>query len=228
MPQKAAATRTRPGTKRRRQALPLKREAPGRSSAREKLLEAALKVIREKGYAATSVDDLCREAGVTKGAFFHYFDSKEDLAVAAAKYWSEVTSEFFEQAPYHAHSDPLERLLGYIDFRREILRGDIADFTCLIGTMVQETYESSPRIREACDASISSHAAVVAQDIAAAKKLYAPDAGWNAKDLGLFTQAVMQGAFILAKARHRPDEAEASILHLKRYIECLFDRKTER
>lgn len=228
MPMKTAAKKKATATKVARRALPLKRDVPGKTSAREKLLDAALKVIREKGYAATSVDDLCHAAGVTKGAFFHHFASKEDLAVAAASYWSEVTGAFFRGAPYHAHKDPLDRVLGYIDFRREILQGDVADFTCLLGTMVQETYESSPRIRQACDASISSHAAVVAEDIAAAKKLYAPDAGWNAQDLGLFTQAVMQGAFILAKARHRPDEAEASILHLRRYIECLFNRKTER
>src|SRR5215470_15613024 len=122
-----------------------------RFSAREKVLDAALAVIRCKGYAATTVDELCARAGVTKGAFFHHFASKEDLAVAAAKYWGEVTGVFFRDAPYHAHKDPLDRVFGYIDFRRSILRGELADFTCLLGTMVQETYETSPRIRQACD-----------------------------------------------------------------------------
>ncbi len=48
-------------------------------NAREKLLDAARRVIREKGYSAATVDDLCRAADVTKGAFFHHFDSKEVL-----------------------------------------------------------------------------------------------------------------------------------------------------
>ena len=60
-----------------------------RGDARPALLDVALSVFRAQGYAGTSVDDLCRAAGVTKGAFFHHFRSKDDLAVAAADYWSE-------------------------------------------------------------------------------------------------------------------------------------------
>src|SRR5258708_3195859 len=56
--------------------------------ARSKLLDAAISIIREKGYAATSVEELCARAGVTKGAFFHLFPTKDSLAVAAAHYWS--------------------------------------------------------------------------------------------------------------------------------------------
>ena len=55
-----------------------------RGEARVALLDAALSEILARGYSATTVDDLCRAAGVTKGAFFHHFDSKEALAVAAA------------------------------------------------------------------------------------------------------------------------------------------------
>jgi TetR/AcrR family transcriptional repressor of nem operon len=211
-----------------RQAAKPKPPAKAKRSAKDKLLDAAVKVVRQKGYAATTVDDLCKEAGVTKGAFFHHFASKEDLGVEAARYWSDFTTDFFNSAPYQKLGDPLDRLLGYIDFRREILRGKVEDFTCLLGTMVQEAYETSPKIRKACDAAISRHASAVAQDIAAAKKLYAPGAKWSAEELGLFTQVVLQGSFILAKAKHGPEAAEASVLHLKRYIECLFDKSTGR
>ena len=193
-------------------------------SARDKLLEAAVQVVRQKGYAATTVDDLCKAAGVTKGAFFHHFDSKEDLGVAAAQHWNDFASAFFKSAPYHAHSDPLDRVLGYVDFRRQIIQGKIEEFTCLVGTMVQEAYETSPRIRQACDQSISNHAAVLAQDIAAAKKLHVPDATWSPEEVALFTQVVVQGSFIIAKAKHGPEAAEASLLHLKRYIEFLFGK----
>ena len=53
-------------------------------TARDKILDAAIATVRAKGYAATSVDDLCASAGVTKGAFFHHFKSKHALGVAAA------------------------------------------------------------------------------------------------------------------------------------------------
>jgi TetR/AcrR family transcriptional repressor of nem operon len=198
------------------------RSLPG--GARSKLLDAAFSIIREKGYAATSVDELCDHAGVTKGAFFHHFKSKDALGVAAAHHWSETTGAFFESAPYHEHGDPLERVLGYLDFRKAMIKGEIPEFTCLVGTMVQEIYETSPQIREACEASICAHAAKLESDIADAMTLYRIRAPWTAEDLALHTQAVLQGAFVLAKAKGNSAVVEASIDHLRRYVELLFGR----
>jgi TetR/AcrR family transcriptional regulator, transcriptional repressor for nem operon len=195
---------------------------PEKPSAKTKILEAALMVIRAKGYAATTVDDLCVASHVTKGAFFHHFRSKDDLAVAAAEHWSKVTGELFEGAPYHRHADPLQRVLGYLEFRKQLLTGDVAEFTCLVGTMVQETFASNPAIRAACEASISGHAAKIEADIAEAMQQRGLRAQWTAKSLALHTQAVLQGAFILAKAKDDAKIAAASIDHLMRYIELLF------
>ena len=135
--------------------------------ARTRLLDAALTVIRSKGYADTSVDELCQAAGVTKGAFFHHFRSKEALGVAAAAHFGEMAAGLFAAAPYQALTAPLERLLGYVDFRREILSGEIPDYTCLLGTMVQEAYATHPAIREACAREITGHAPTLEADIAA-------------------------------------------------------------
>jgi len=191
-------------------------------SARDKILAAALRVIRAKGYAATTVDELCAVAGVTKGAFFHHFKSKDELAVAAADYWSEMTGAFFAAASYHAHADPLDRVLGYIDLRKAILTGTLPEFTCLVGTMVQEAYDTHPAIRAAVDRSISAHAATVEIDIEEAIKRYRIEADWSAASLALYTQAVLQGAFILAKAKGGAAVAAGSIDHLRRYVELPF------
>jgi TetR/AcrR family transcriptional repressor of nem operon len=188
------------------------------------LLDAAISIIRKKGYAATSVDELCAWAGVTKGAFFHHFPSKDSLAVAAVNQWTDKTTTFFAAAPYHRFDDPLDRVLGYLDFRKAMLRGDVAEFTCLAGTMVQEAYGTHPGIRHACGASIGSHAATVESDIADAMKRHHLRAPWTAESLALHTQAVLQGAFILAKTKGNGAVAEASIDHLRRYIELLFRR----
>ena len=199
--------------------------------ARAKVLAAALSLIREKGYSSTSVDDLCARAGVTKGAFFHHFKTKDALGVAAANHWSEITGAFFATAPYHQHGDPLDRVLGYLDFRKAILQGEVAEFTCLVGTMVQEVYDSNPAIRAACEASISGHAAKVESDIAAAMKRHRIRGPWSAESLSLHTQAVLQGAFVLAKAKGDAAVAAESIDHLRRYIELLFQtpkRKSEK
>lgn len=198
------------------------KQNPERGDARTRLLEAARDVIRAQGFSATTVDQLCQAAGVTKGAFFHHFASKQALGVAAAAYWAETTAGFFADAPYHAHSDPLDRLLGYIDFRRDIIEGELAEFTCLVGTMTQEVYDSHPAIREACAASIFGHAATLEPDILAAMETRGIQADWSAASLATHTQAVLQGAFILAKAAGSSVLARDSVDHLRRYIELLF------
>lgn len=198
---------------------------PQRGEARARLLEAARDVIRTRGFAATTVDDLCKAAGVTKGAFFHHFESKEALGVAAAAFWAETTSAFFATAPYHHHDDPLDRVLGYIDFRKTIIDGDLAAFTCLVGTMAQEVYVSHPAIRDACAASIFSHAATIEPDIAAAMAAHGLAPDWTAASLAIHTQAVLQGAFILAKATGDAKVARDSVDHLARYVRLLFGRE---
>jgi TetR/AcrR family transcriptional regulator, transcriptional repressor for nem operon len=203
-------------------------ERPPSGGARSRLLDAAFSIIRQKGYAATTVDELCAWAGVTKGAFFHHFPSKDSLAVAAVKRWTETTSAFFADAPYHGFADPLDRILGYLDFRKAMLSGEVAEFTCLAGTMVQEAYDTHPHIREACDTSISGHAAQLRADIAEAMKRYRVRAPWTAESLALHTQVVLQGAFILAKAKGNASVAEASIDHLRRYVELLFSRSIKK
>ena len=190
--------------------------------SKTKLLDAALHVIRAKGYSATRIEDICAAAGLTKGSFFHHFKSKEDLALAAAGYWIEGTGALFAAAPYHAPADPLHRLLAYVDFRKALLMGELPDFTCLVGTMVQEVYDTHPALREACNRSIAGHAATLVPDIEEAMRRRGIHPEWTAESLALYTQAAIQGAFILAKAQHSPEVAAACIDHLRRYIELLF------
>jgi len=191
------------------------------------LLDVALRVLREKGYNGITVDELCAAAGVTKGAFFHHFKSKEDMAVAAADHWSPVTGEMFTQAAYHRSADPLDRVLGYLDLRASLIRGAPAEFSCVAGTMTQETFLSHPQIRQACAASIIGHARTLEQDLAEAIDKYQPLGGLTAHGLAIHTQAVLQGAFILAKAADDPQVAVDSVLHLRRYFELLFASKPE-
>ena len=195
-----------------------------RHESKTRILNAALHVIRVKGYSATRIEDVCAAAVLTKGSFFHHFDSKEALALAAADYWSEVTSEFFASAPYHEHADPLDRFLAYIDFRQSIIQGDLSEFTCLIGTMVQEVYDTHPALRDACNHSISGHAATLVPDIKAALGQRGMHPDWTAESLALYAQATIQGAFILAKAQHSPEIAVTSIAHFRRYVELLFNQ----
>jgi len=206
-------------------------ETETRHESKTRILDAALHVIRAKGYSATRIEDVCEAAGLTKGSFFHHFKSKEDLAVAAADYWGYRTSALFAAAAYHDLSklpDPLDRLLAYIDLRKALIQGDLPDFTCLVGTMVQETYDTHPAIREACNKSISDHAATLRPDIEEAMRQHGIQGNWTAESLALYIQAAIQGAFILAKAKHNPEVAVRCIDHLRRYLELLFTQPKSR
>lgn len=190
--------------------------------SRTKILDAAMTLIRAQGYSATTIDGLCAAAGLTKGGFFHHFRDKEDLAVAAAGHFAQMAERLFAGAPYRSLPDPLMRLFGYVDFRTALLKGSLPQFTCLLGTLVQEAYQTHPAIRQACERHIDAHAAEMAKDIALAKDYYMPDAEWNAEGLALHIQAVIQGSFVLAKARNGPAAAIECLGHLRRYLELLF------
>ncbi len=194
-------------------------------TAREKLLAASLSLIRKQGFAATTVDELCARAGVTKGAFFHHFDSKDALGVAAVEHWSRTTEALFQAAQYHQAPDGLARVRAYLALRKSLIRGQIPEFTCVAGTLVQETYTSHPAIRAACADSIFGHAATLVDDFAAAIEEHGVRDGLTAESLATHTQCVLQGAFILAKASGEPRRAVESIEHLERYIELVFDVK---
>jgi TetR/AcrR family transcriptional repressor of nem operon len=199
---------------------------PPSKDARSKLLDAAMAVIRGKGFAATSVDELCQAAGVTKGAFFHHFRSKEELGVAAAAHFGERAAGLFAAAPYQRLDDPLERLLGYVDFRAAILEGELPEYTCLLGTMVQEAYATHPAIRAACEREIVGHALTLEADIAALLARQGMT-DVSAAGLALHIQGVLQGAFILAKATGDAQVAADSLGHLRRYLTLLFQTETE-
>lgn len=187
-----------------------------------RLLDATLRVVRAKGYNASRIEDICSQAGLTKGSFFHHFKSKEDLALAAIAYWDASTERTFAEAPYHDAAGPLARLIAYVDFRKAILLGDLPDFTCFVGTILQEAYLTHPEVSAACEQNLSRHSLSLVADIEAARLEHGVGGGWSAEGLALHIQAVLQGGFILAKAKGGAAVAADCIDHLKRYLELLF------
>jgi len=194
-----------------------------RGEARARLIEAARRLVRHKGFAATSVDDLCAAAGVTKGAFFHHFPSKDALGVALIDDWTETTGAMFAAHPYNSLPDPLDRVFAYLDLRREILGQPVPEFSCVAGTTVQEAYESSPAIRAAAERSIRSGFGHVLPHLEAALAAH-PVPGVTAEGLAQQFQVATQGGIILAKALADPAPARAAFDHLERYLRLLFGR----
>jgi len=194
-----------------------------RGEARLRLLTAATDMIRRRGFTATSVDDLCAAAGVTKGAFFHHFASKEALGVAVVEHWTETTGAMFAMHGYNTMVDPLDRVFAYLALRRSLTAMPIPDFSCVAGTTVQETFATYPAIRAAAAASVLSGAAHVQAHLAQALTLH-PIPGITAQDLALQFQVAVQGGIVVAKALDDPNVARAAFDHLERYLRFLFNR----
>lgn len=194
-------------------------------TARDRLLTAAVDAIRAQGLHATTVDELCAAAGVTKGAFFHHFPSKEALAVAAAEHWGTLMVTMFDDAPYRRAADPIDRVLGYLDLRAAMHDDDPAHYTCLAGTMVQEAFRTQPAVRAACAAALFGQSAILEDDLDAALATLDPrPADITAEGLARFVQTVLQGAYVLAKAADDPQPLLDGIEHLRRYFRLLFHR----
>lgn len=194
-----------------------------RGEARARLIEAARSLVRRKGFAATSIDDLCAAAGVTKGAFFHHFPTKEALGVALVDDWTLTTGEMFAAHDYNSHADPLSRVFAYLDLRRAILNQSVADFSCVAGTTVQEVFGTAPPIRDAAARSLQSGADHVRAHLAEALAQH-PVPGVTADSLAWQFQVATQGGIILAKAANDAGPAREAFDHLERYLRLLFQR----
>ncbi|HEU5397618.1 MAG TPA: TetR/AcrR family transcriptional regulator [Verrucomicrobiae bacterium] len=167
---------------------------------RLKLLDAGVALMRARGYNATTVDEICAAAGVTKGGFFHYFKSKDDIAKAAVTHFFEDRVASYEAAPFRKQADPLDRVYGRLDYVKETI-GDKTHCTkgCLIGMFAQELSVTNPEIRDICQNFFSRMVRDFTQDLAEAKAQHAPKADFDPKTLAQFYHSIVQGSLMLSK-----------------------------
>jgi len=96
------------------------REVSVRKGSKKEILEAAIRVFAKAGYHGSSIQDITKEAGVSKALFYHYFKSKRDLLVIFAK---KRLEDFFPLAEgMKKIADPEERLVFLVDFVLDELR----------------------------------------------------------------------------------------------------------
>jgi TetR/AcrR family transcriptional repressor of nem operon len=102
------------------------------SDARERLLQAALELLWEQGYGGIRVESVCQSAGVQKGSFYHFFDSKSDLTVDALRHhWDTIAPEY--DRIFSARFTPAERLSRYFEWVYERQRGHKARVGRVLG-----------------------------------------------------------------------------------------------
>lgn len=194
------------------------------SEAKEKLLEAARKIMLVKGFPATSIEEICEEANVTKGCFFHYFDSKEELGKELIERFLSCAGEMSKDAPFRLEADPLKRVYGYIDYMAAKSEDACRQTGCLLGTFAQELSNTYPQIRAACENAFKGWVTAFKNDLDLAKAEYAPKSHVDTKSLAEHFIATFEGSLIMAKARKDRSVIKNNLLHFKNYIKSLFGR----
>lgn len=194
---------------------------------KRKLLDAATKLMLKKGFTSTTVDEICEEAGVTKGSFFHYFESKESLTEEALHAFCDFQGKLMEGGAFNAVTDPLKRLYGYLDFFVTVMKNPDIPKSCLVGNLTQELSKTHPKIRSICADNFEWHVKKLKQLLDDAKKIYAPSSSFDTKSLAECFIALFQGSLILAKATQDTKVIEKNIRHFKRYVENIFSQKKD-
>jgi TetR/AcrR family transcriptional repressor of nem operon len=186
---------------------------------KENLLDAAYELMMAKGYVATSVDEICSKAGTTKGSFFHYFKSKEDLAKALLMRKCSAHQKTKEEM---FGKDPYKRVFGQVDMAIEMNRNPKGSVGCIKGMLAHELSDTYPEIRQICSTLFENMAKDFAMDLKDAKARYG--GSFDPRSLAEHYIAVLQGAFILAKVQGSNKAVVGSLEHFKRYLQILIKK----
>lgn len=191
---------------------------------KRKIVDAGMTLMRQRGFNATTVDDICSAAGVTKGGFFHYFKSKDEIAKAAVTYFNEQKTKNYEAAAFRKLTDPLERVFGRLDYVKESVGGNKHRTTkgCLIGVFAQELAFTHPELREVCQEFFSRIVNDFAVDLTEAKAKYAPRSNFDPQSLAQFYVSLVQGSLMLAKTAENNDVLASNIEQFRSQLKCLF------
>lgn len=123
---------------------------PPHPGTRDRILETARRLFHERGYTAVGVADLCREAGVVKGSFYHFYPAKADLLAAVLKRnWKVLQSalETLEHAPGSGR-EAIARLFGMVVDHARHMAGECGTILgCNIGSVASELGPADQAVR---------------------------------------------------------------------------------
>ena len=160
----------------------------------------------EKGFTRSSVDEICRRAGTTKGAFFHHFENKQEVGLLALDRFADKIINALDRAPIER--DPLKRILDCVD---------LEPFpTCLLAVLTLELGSDDQVFRNAARSAyervLDSVEALMTEALATEPN------GHNPRALAELYLATMEGSLILARAKEDRTIIENNIAAFKKYL----------
>ncbi|AKQ63741.1 Transcriptional regulator, TetR family [Myxococcus hansupus] len=196
-----------------------RRDAP---ETRRQLVEAAVRLMMRQGYSATTVDQVCAEASLTKGSFFHHFESKEAMGLAAMGAFAEMGMALYAEAWGGQGGDPLVKLHRLLDVMTDLARQHGEMLTCMVGMLSQELALSNATVREAGDGHMRAWVDVAAGLLADAKRVHSPRASFDPEAVAWMLYSTWQGSMLVGKTRQRPEMVIENLRQMRLFIDGLF------
>lgn len=168
-----------------------------RTTAKDKIVHTALQAMLDKGYAGTTVDEICDTAGVSKGSFYHFFSSKEEIGLAALESFIQRGAQLMQSGAYQHIKNPIDKVFGYLDHAETVSKKIWGD-GCLLGTFATDLARTHPAIQTKVIAlfdQVEANMAELFKPIASLRK-----GNPSAKQLARQYLAMLEGAIVLAKA----------------------------
>ena len=192
------------------------------AATRRKLVEATVQLILQQGFTATTVDAICAAAGVTKGSFFHHFENKEALGLAAADWWGEMGTALYAAAWQEADLDPLEQLHRFFDIMSGFTERPDGPCVCVVGMLSQETAGTHPNFRESCSGHLGDWTGHVVKMLTAAKAKHRPAVDFDPEGVAWFLNSLWQGSMLIGKTRQAPEMIRSNIQLARAWVDSFF------
>jgi TetR/AcrR family transcriptional regulator, transcriptional repressor for nem operon len=119
----------------------------GKDKTRIALLDAGKRIFSERGYTASGIEAVLQEAGVPKGSFYYYFNSKEDFGLQVLNHFAEGFAEVLDGFLNDENRTPLERMRSLVESSIERLETQGCRNGCLVGSLSQEMANQSDVFR---------------------------------------------------------------------------------
>jgi TetR/AcrR family transcriptional regulator, transcriptional repressor for nem operon len=186
---------------------------------RARILSAGTQVMLRKGYNGTGVQEITQGAGVPKGSFYHYFESKEDFAIQALHYYYLPRLERFARALGAEDDSPRERVLRcYRDLVGYFANQEEPSHQCFIGSLCHEMAGESQPIGYAASAILKRSTEVLADCLKQAQERGELSAEQDTLALAAFIGAAWEGALLRMKVDRQIQPLRVFITQLERLL----------
>ena len=183
---------------------------------RARLLDVAVRLFHEKGYGATSIQDILHEADVHAGSLYHAFPTKQDLLIAVLERYRDGLYPMLLAPAWDGIDDPIERIFALLDRYRAALVSTDFFYGCPIGSLALELHEPDPPVRALLAVNFTGWTAAIEKCLDVARARLPKNT--NRKELASFVLTVMEGAVMQARTHRTIEAFDGAVRRLRDYF----------